>query len=119
VDTTCRSGTRRLGPRAATWLTQRSRATRLTVLTYRNTVTGPNSPLDVGRDMLTRARPGTSIRLAIETQPLAECPSCTYFGARQAAVTVALRDIDRLASAYPAYAGVAVHNYQAWRALRS
>lgn len=95
------------------------RATRLTVLTYRNTVTGPNSLLDVGRDMLTRARPGTSIRLAIETQPLAECPSCTYFGARQAAVTVALRDIDRLASAYPAYAGVAVHNYQAWRALRS
>jgi len=96
-----------------------ARATRLTVLTYRNTVTGPNSLLDVGRDMLTRARSGTSIRLAIETQQLAECAYCTYYGARQPTVTAALADIDRLAGSYPAYAGVAVHNYQAWRALRS
>jgi hypothetical protein len=96
-----------------------ARATRLTVLTYRNAVTGPNSLLDVGRDMLTRARSGTSIRLAIETQPLTDCPYCTYFGARQSAVTAALAEIDRLAGGYPTYAGVAVHNYQAWRALRS
>jgi hypothetical protein len=96
-----------------------AKATRLTVLTYRNTVTGPNSLLDVGRDMLTRARAGTSIRVAIETQPLTDCANCTYAGARQGAVTAALADIDRLAAAYPVYAGVAVHNYQAWRALRS
>jgi hypothetical protein len=95
-----------------------ARASRLIVLTYRNTVTGPNSLLEVGRDMLTRAKPGTAIRLAIETQPLASCPYCTFFGARQSAVNAALTDIDRLAGGYPVYAGVAVHHYQTWRALR-
>ena len=82
---------------------RRRAATRLTVLTYRNTVTGPNSLLEAyGRDMLTagRAAGAWSIRVAIETQALADCAHCTYAGARQGAVTPALADIDRLAGAH-------------------
>jgi hypothetical protein len=94
-----------------------ARVNRLTVMTYRNTTTGPNSLMDVAHDMLTRAKAGASIRLAIETQPLGDCKYCTYAGRTQATVTGALADIDRLAGGYPAFTGVAVHHFQAWRAL--
>jgi hypothetical protein len=94
-----------------------ARISRLTVLTYRNTVSGPNSLLQVGQDMLARAGAGTAIRLAVETQRLADCPYCTFYGARQSALTGALAEVDRLAAGHPGYTGVAVHYYQAWRAL--
>lgn len=91
-----------------------ARVSRVTVMSYRSTVP---SLMDVARDMLTRARPGTSVRLAVETQQLADCPYCTFYGTRESALTSALGDIDRQAAGYATYAGIAVHQYQAWRAL--
>jgi hypothetical protein len=96
-----------------------ARVDAITVMSYRNTVTGPNSVLDVGRDFLTRAaaadRPA---RLAVETQPLAGCAHCTFAGSGRTALDSALIRIDTAGNAASrAYAGVAVHHYESWRSL--
>lgn len=98
-----------------------ARIIHLTVMTYRDTATGANSLMDVATDMLTRSRahPGDTIRLAVETQPLTDCPYCTFYAKGQAAMSTAMSSVDTLASGYPDYAGIAVHHYQSWRALRA
>jgi len=96
-----------------------ARVDAITVMSYRNTVTGPNSVLDIGRDFLTRAAAaGKPARLAVETQPLAECAHCTFATAGRAALDSALTKIDIAGNTTSnAYAGVAVHHYDSWRSL--
>jgi hypothetical protein len=91
----------------------------ITVLSYRDTATGPGSVLDVGADYLARgATAGKPVRLAVETQPLADCPYCTFAGKGAAALTAATGQIDATATAgYPSYAGLAIHHYASWQAL--
>jgi hypothetical protein len=90
----------------------------VTVMSYRDTVTGPNSIMDVSADMLTRtARRGVKARLAVETQPLPDCPYCTFAEEGRAALTTALPKVDRAAARYAGYSGVAIHHYASWRTL--
>ena len=47
----------------------------VTVMSYRDTGTGPNSMLAVSQDWLARgAAAGKRVRLAAETSPLPDCP---------------------------------------------
>jgi hypothetical protein len=96
-----------------------ARVDAVTVMSYRDTATGPNSMLDVGADMLARgSAAGKPVRLAAETQRLADCPYCTFYEEGQAQLTKTLSAVDTAARAYPAYAGIAVHHYDSWVALR-
>ncbi|WP_449066550.1 hypothetical protein [Planomonospora algeriensis] len=53
----------------------------VTVMSYRDTATGPNSMTDIAADMLTRgAAAGRPVRLGAETAPLDDCPHCTFAG---------------------------------------
>jgi hypothetical protein len=90
----------------------------LTVMSYRDRATGPNSILDVGADMLVRAgRRGVRTRLAVETQPLTECGYCTFARDGRSALTSALHEADVAAVRYPAYGGMAVHHFASWSRL--
>jgi hypothetical protein len=94
------------------------RADGITVMSYRDTPTGANSMLDVSRDVLNRAaRAAKPARLAAETQPLAGCAYCTFHGSSQAALARSLTAAARAARQYPAFAGIAVHQYSSWTAL--
>ncbi|HWG99158.1 MAG TPA: hypothetical protein VNV66_07495 [Pilimelia sp.] len=90
----------------------------VTVMSYRDTATGPNSMADVAADMLVRGTAsGTPVRLGAETHPLPDCPYCTFAEEGQAAMLSTLAAVDAAVSGYQAYAGIAVHHYDSWRVL--
>jgi hypothetical protein len=90
----------------------------VTVMSYRDTATGPNSVTAVGADFLRRgAALGKPVRLGVETQPLTDCAYCTFAEEGAAALEGALAEIEAAGSAYASYAGAAVHSYDSWRRL--
>jgi hypothetical protein len=98
------------------------RVAAVTVMTYRDTATGPNSMMDVATDMLERGSlAGKPVRLAAETQPLADCTHCTFAeegaGTGAGGMAAVLSTVDGLAAGYPAFAGIAIHHYDSWRGL--
>ncbi|GGL11382.1 hypothetical protein [Planomonospora parontospora] len=112
-------GTVPAGPRTTLADAVLARVDAVTVMSYRDTVSGPNSLTAVGADMLARAgRAGRPARLAAETAPLTDCRHCTFHEEGAARMTAALAKVDAVARAYPAFAGIAVHHYTAWRAMR-
>lgn len=95
-----------------------ARVDAVTVMSYRNVATGANSITDIGSDMLTRgAAAGVPVRLAAETNPLSECPTCTFAGTSAATLDTALAAVDNTEAGSPSYAGMAVEDYDGWRAL--
>ncbi|MGI5169995.1 hypothetical protein ACQEU3_37145 [Spirillospora sp. CA-253888] len=91
----------------------------VTVMSYRDTATGPGSILAVGTDMLERgARAGRPVRLAAETAPLPDCPACTFREEGRRALEAALARVDAAAAGRPSYRGIAVHDHRSWTALR-
>jgi hypothetical protein len=96
-----------------------SRVDAVTVMSYRDTATGPNSMMDVGTDMLARASAaGKPVRLAAETQPTPDCLHCTFYEEGQRYMTRTLARVDPLARAYSGFAGIAIHHYVSWTQLR-
>ncbi|WP_130512900.1 hypothetical protein [Krasilnikovia cinnamomea] len=96
-----------------------ARVDAVTVMSYRDTATGPNSIMDVGADMLLRGgAAGIPVRLAAETASLPDCPYCTFFEEGQQRLANTLDDVDVAAAGYPAFAGIAVHHYGSWSTLR-
>jgi hypothetical protein len=90
----------------------------VTVMSYRDTATGPNSVAAVGADFLRRgAALGTPVRLGVETEPLTECAYCTFAEEGAAALDAALAQIESAGAAEPSFAGIAVHHYDSWRRL--
>jgi hypothetical protein len=90
----------------------------VTVMSYRDTASGPNSVTAVGADFLRRgAALGRPVRLGVETQPLTECAHCTFAEEGADALDAALAQIEALGSAQPSFAGIAVHHYDSWRRL--
>jgi hypothetical protein len=95
-----------------------ARVDAVTVMSYRDTATGPNSILDVGADFLRRgAAAGRPVRLGAETMRLADCAYCTFAEVGTASLDAALTAVDAAGAGFPAYAGIAVHHYDSWRAL--
>ena len=95
----------------------------VTVLSFRNVATGPDSIIDVARTSLgTADRLGIQCRLAVETNDLGPDPverKQTFFGRGHAAMAQALVVVDAEAARVPSYAGIAVHDQQGWRDLEA
>jgi hypothetical protein len=90
----------------------------VTVMSYRDTATGPNSMLAISQDWLTRgAAAGKRVRLGAETNPLPDCTHCTF--AEEGATRLAgeLAKVDAATRRSAAFAGIAVHRYGTWRSL--
>jgi hypothetical protein len=92
----------------------------VTVMSYRDTGTGPNSMLAVSEDWLARgAAVGKRVRLAAETNPLPDCHYCTFAEEGATRLTRELTKVDAATRRTAVFAGVAVHRYGTWRSLPS
>jgi hypothetical protein len=92
----------------------------VTVMSYRDTATGPNSMVAISQDWLTRgAAAGKRVRLGAETDPLPECVYCTFAEEGDKRMTAELGKVDAATRTAGAYGGVAVHRYGAWRSMKS
>jgi hypothetical protein len=90
----------------------------VTVMSYRDTATGPNSLLAVSQDWLDRGRAaGKRVRLGAETGPLADCLHCTFHEEGEAAMQLELAEIDAATRQTAAFGGIAVHHFSSWRTL--
>lgn len=90
-----------------------ARVDALTVMSYRDTATGI---VEVATDVLDRAgRAAVPVRLAVETQPLADCAYCSF--TRRADLDAALRDVDAAGQRFHAFEGIAVHQFDSWKAM--
>jgi hypothetical protein len=90
----------------------------VTVMSYRDTATGPNSLVEVSQDWLARgAAAGQRVRLAAETGPLADCGYCPFHDKSASALALELSKVDIATPQAPAFGGIAVHHYGAWRTL--
>lgn len=90
----------------------------VTVMSYRDTGTGPNSMVDVSLDWLARGKAlGKRVRLGAETGPLADCSYCTFAEESATHLDAELSKVDAATRTAAAFAGIAVHHYGAWRAL--
>ena len=94
------------------------RVTAITVMSYRDTGTGPNSMLAISGDWLTRgAAAGRRVRLGAETNPLPDCTYCTFAEEGATRLQQELAKVDAATRRTPAFAGIAVHRYGTWRSL--
>lgn len=93
----------------------------VTVLSYRNTVTGPDSITGVSASALAAAgRLSVPCRLAVETRYLGSDPVSrkqTFHGVGRSALQRAMTEVDTLLSPVSSYVGIAVHDYAHWRVL--
>src|SRR4029453_17599326 len=82
----------------------------VTVMSYRDTGTGPNSMLAVSQDWLGRgAAAGKRVRLAAETNPLPDCRYCTFAEEGAPRLTRELTKVDAATRRSPAFGGIAIH----------
>ncbi len=93
----------------------------VTVLSFRNTVTGRDSIAEIAAPQLaTATRLGIPCRLAVETNYLGPDPVSrkqTFHGLDRTALNSALTTIDAMQAATPAYNGVAVQDFVGWQRL--
>ena len=99
-----------------------ARVDKVTVMSYRDTVTGADSITDVAaRTRAAGVATGKPVRLAVETNNLGSDPVSakqTFYGGTEAAVNTALDQVDAAESGVGSYAGMAVHDYTGYSALR-
>ncbi|WP_157240999.1 hypothetical protein [Catenuloplanes japonicus] len=90
----------------------------VTVMSYRDTATGPNSMYEISRDWLARgAQTGRKVRLGAETAPLGDCAHCTFAEEGATVLGTRLGALDTAAAGDEAYNGVSVQHYSSWREL--
>ncbi len=96
-----------------------SRVDAVTVMSYRDTATGPNSMTAVAADMLSRGSlAGKPVRLGAETGRLDGCPHCTFYEEGRQRLVSVLTQVDAFGAGYATFVGIAIHHYTAWIALR-
>nr|BFE89345.1 hypothetical protein GCM10020093_119470 [Planobispora longispora] len=79
-----------------------ARTDAVTVMSYRDTATGPGSIMEISADMLRRGqRAGRPVRLGAETLRLPDCPHCTFHDRGREAMDAALAEVDAAAAEYP------------------
>jgi hypothetical protein len=94
------------------------RVAAVTVMSYRDTGTGPNSIVSISQDWLNRgAAAGKRVRLGAETVPLPDCTYCTFHEEGAAKLREELAQVDAATRTAPAFGGIAVHRYGTWRQL--
>jgi hypothetical protein len=90
----------------------------VTVMSYRDAGTGPNSILSVSQDWLARGKAiGKRVRLGAETDALPDCSYCTFAGQSASKLSSELAKVDAATRGTAAFGGIAVHRYGSWRAL--
>jgi hypothetical protein len=94
----------------------------VTVMSYRNVATGPNSITDIGaHELATAVAAGVPCRLAVETTYLGSDAASrrqTFYGSSARTLGSALATVDAVEAGVPSYAGIAVHDYDGWTRLR-
>jgi hypothetical protein len=94
----------------------------VTVMSYRDTATGPDSITGVGATALATARRlGRPVRLAVETRWLGDdrvSAGQTFHGATQRRMDRVLADVEAAVAGHPTYVGIAVHDVVGWSAMR-
>jgi hypothetical protein len=99
-----------------------ARVDKVTVMSYRDTVSGADSITDVAaRTLDAGLTAGKPVRLAVETSDLGSDPVSakqTFYGSTEAAVNAALDQVDAAEAGGGSYAGMAVHDYAGYDALR-
>jgi len=94
------------------------RVSAVTIMSYRDTGTGPNSILDVSKDWLVRgSAAGKRVRLGAETGKLADCPYCTFAEEGATVLGNELAEVDAATRTAYSFGGIAVHHYDSWRDL--
>lgn len=94
------------------------RVTAVTVMSYRDSGTGPNSIMAVGEDWLDRgAVQAKRVRLGAETETLPDCAHCTFHEEGATVLAAELAKVDAATRTEPAFGGIAVHRYGTWRTL--
>jgi hypothetical protein len=97
-----------------------ARVKAVTVMSYRDTATGPNSIMAISQDWLARgAAAGKRIRLGAETTSLPDCAHCTFAEEGATRLAQELAKVDAATRQSPAFGGIAVHRYGTWRTLPS
>jgi hypothetical protein len=95
----------------------------VTVMSFRNLATGPDSITAIGGPSLAVAeRVGLRCRLAVETNYLGPDPVArkqTFYGMDRASMDRAMANVDAVESGLSSYNGIAVQDYAGWRALRT
>jgi hypothetical protein len=95
-----------------------SRVGAVTVMSYRDTATGPNSMYEISRDWLDRgATAGRKVRLGAETAPLDDCAHCTFAEEGATVLGTRLAALDTAAAHDEAYNGISVQHYSSWRGM--
>jgi hypothetical protein len=94
----------------------------VTVMSYRHRVTGADSITGLGaHELATAARLRKPCRLAVETNHLGDdavSRKQTFHGLGAQTLNRALRAVDAAERHVPSYRGIAVHDFDGWRALR-
>lgn len=89
----------------------------VTVMSYRDTATGPNSLSVIAEDMLDRAEAaGVPIELAVETNRLG-CEHCTFYEEDADAMRAVIDTMEGLLVDHPTFTGFAVHDFDGLVAL--
>jgi len=99
-----------------------ARVDKVTVMSYRDTVTGADSITDIAaRTLAAGVAAGKPVRLAVETNNLGSDPVSakqTFYGSTESVVNSTLDQVDAAESGVASYAGMAVHDYTGYNALR-
>lgn len=99
-----------------------ARVDAITVMSYRDTATGPDSITGVGAAALdAAARAGKPARLAVETNFLGSDPVSqkqTFQGESRAAMASVMAAVDAASAGSSAYRGISVHDRAGWTAMR-
>ena len=90
----------------------------VTVMSYRDFATGPNSLSVIAADMLTRAAAASvPIELAVETNQVPDHPHTTFYQEGAVAMRAVINTMNTFLADHPTYIGFAVHDVAGFRAL--
>lgn len=99
-----------------------ARVDAITVMSYRDTATGPDSITSISAPTLDAAvRAGKPARLAVETNylgPTAVDAKQTFYGERRSRMSSVMAAVDTAMAGNSAYAGIVVHDRRGWAAMR-
>lgn len=91
----------------------------VTVMSYRDTSVGDDSIVGVGTDMLQRgSQANIPVRLGAETNAQSDCPKCDFSAEGSALMDGVLSWVDGSANYFPAFNGIAVHDYKGWSTMK-
>lgn len=94
----------------------------VTIMAYRNAVTGPDGIATIGsHELLTAMRSGTPCRIGVETNYYGATPVLrkqTFAGTSELTLDRRTLRVDQREAFNPMYRGIAVHDFDGWRRLR-